>query len=100
MKNGSNFAPFYHRHGDGRSMEPAPPRKPSHAEIIAERKDKFAAMNDWVTARGGWITSIPGEIEIRLECPVGSTLPDDLRGIGYVVEPDGEGERILHGSPA
>jgi hypothetical protein len=32
---------------------------------------------------------------MRIECSPGSALPDDLRGARYVLEADGEGERIL-----
>jgi hypothetical protein len=76
--------------------------------VIAERKDRFASLNKYVTARNGWLTSIPGEREVMLECLPGSTLPDELRAgaefmLGdekvrlppYKVVADGEGERIL-----
>jgi hypothetical protein len=33
---------------------------------------------------------------VTIECLPGSKLPDDLRGLGYVVAATGEGERILH----
>jgi hypothetical protein len=54
-----------------------------------------AALNDFVTSRHGWITSIPGDTEVTMECLPGSTLPDDLRGLGHQVHEAGEGERIL-----
>jgi hypothetical protein len=56
-------------------------------------KARFAALNEFVTARHGWITSIPGDTEIMLECLPGSTLPDDLRGLGHQVREIGDGER-------
>jgi hypothetical protein len=40
---------------------------------------RFNQMNEFVTARGGWITSLPGEATVRLECLLGSIVPSDLR---------------------
>jgi hypothetical protein len=48
-----------------------------------------------VTSRHGWITSIPGDTELTMDCLPGSTLPDDLRGFGHQISEAGEGERIL-----
>jgi hypothetical protein len=62
---------------------------------LANRKDKFAGLNKFVTHRGGWITSVPGALEVAIECLPGSTLPDELRAAGYDLRKDGEGERIL-----
>jgi len=59
-----------------------------------EKLERFAELNRYVTAAGGWVVSPPGS-EIRLEVLPGSTLPADLRKQGYKVEPDGEGERII-----
>jgi hypothetical protein len=67
------------------------PRNPEIDEI----KARFAALNEFVTSRHGWITSIPGAIEVTIEVLPGSTLPDDLRGLGHQVHEAGEGERIL-----
>jgi hypothetical protein len=52
-------------------------------------------MNDFVRSRNGWVTSIPGAIDVTMECQPGSSLPDDLRASGYEVTATGEGERIL-----
>jgi hypothetical protein len=38
---------------------------------LEDRKQTFAALNDFVSARQGWLTSVPGDIDIRLEA-----LPD------------------------
>jgi len=62
---------------------------------VKSKLDRFRQMNDWVTARGGWVISPPGDDEMTIECLPGSTLPDDLRDTGYDVQADGEGERIL-----
>ena len=43
----------------------------------------------------GWCTSIPGAPEVTIEALPGSTLPADLRGIGYNITETGTTERIL-----
>jgi hypothetical protein len=68
--------------------------KPFQPEV-KDRKLLFAGLLDFVRARRGWLTSVPGAREVTLECLPGSTLPDELRGLGYTVEADGEGQRIL-----
>jgi hypothetical protein len=55
-------------------------------------------MNEFVTARGGWITSLPGDVTVRLACSPLSSLPDDLRRAGYDLTETGEGQRILSGA--
>ena len=52
-------------------------------------------MNEFVTARGGWITSLPGDVTVRLACSPISSLPDDLRRAGYDLTETNEGQRIL-----
>jgi len=61
---------------------------------IDERKKRFEALNEFVQSRG-WIISVPGAVEVTVECLPDSALPDDLRGLGYDVCEIGEGERIL-----
>lgn len=61
----------------------------------ALNKERFAALNDFVRARHGFLTSIPGRDEITMECLPDSTLPAELRALGYDVEATGGGERIL-----
>jgi hypothetical protein len=39
--------------------------------------------------------SIPGNVDVTMECLPGSMLPDDLRALGYDVTEIGESERIL-----
>jgi hypothetical protein len=67
---------------------------PSNPEID-EAKAKFAALNEFVNARGGWVVSVPGDPALRMECLPDSRLPDDLRAVGYDVREIGDGERIL-----
>lgn len=33
---------------------------------------QFAALNDFVTSRHGWITSVPGAVEVTIEVLPGS----------------------------
>jgi hypothetical protein len=69
------------------------PRAPG-AEIVS-CKELFDKINRYVTAHGGWITSIPGAAEVSMETLPDSTLPDELRTLGYDVTEIGEGQRIL-----
>jgi hypothetical protein len=62
---------------------------------VKDRKARFAELNEFVRARHGWLTSVPGEVDVTMQCLPGSTLPDDLRGLGYDVQEVGDGERIL-----
>lgn len=66
-------------------------------DAIRERKAEFEALNDLVRRGGGWIVSVPGAREVRLEVLPGSPLPNALRARGYQVERDepAHGERIL-----
>jgi hypothetical protein len=67
------------------------PRNPE----IDEAKEKFAAINAYITERGGWLVSLPGDPAVRMECRPDSALPNDLRALGYDVREIGLGERIL-----
>ena len=62
---------------------------------MKDRKTRFAELMDFVRARNGWITSIPGATEVTVETLSASALPDELRGLGYVLAEIGDGERIL-----
>jgi hypothetical protein len=62
---------------------------------VADRKDRFAALNDYITKGGGWLVSIPGDVEMRFEALPDSALPAALRDLGYIVEKTGETQRIL-----
>ncbi len=69
------------------------PRQQQRA--LAARKARHAGLNDFIAERGGWLISIPGEPVMRFEARPGSSLPDELRGWGYVVRHVGETERIV-----
>jgi hypothetical protein len=69
------------------------PRAPE----VDERKARFAALNEFISQRGGWCTSVPGAFEITFDALPGSPVPDDLRARGYIVEKTGDSQRtILH----
>ena len=89
MRDETNFyVPMYSR--DVSEPRPSPSRLK-----LEERKRLFAGINKFVTERNGWLTSVPGERAVTMECLPDSTLPEELRKLGYKVEADGEGERIL-----
>ena len=52
-------------------------------------------LNRFVSERGGWLTSVPGAVDVMLECLPNSGLPDDVARLGYDLKPDGETTRIL-----
>lgn len=87
MTNGNIYKPMCER--------PAAESKWSR-RALEDRKERFAALNKFVTDRGGWIVSIPGDRDVRIDVLENSALPDELRGLGYVLTALGESERILH----
>jgi hypothetical protein len=90
MKDETNYKPMYSR--DVSEPRPSPSRLK-----LEERKRLFAGINAFVRKHGdGWLTSVAGEREVRLEVLPNSSLPDELRKLGYKLELDGEGERISH----
>jgi hypothetical protein len=52
---------------------------------LEERKQAFAALNTYVTAQGGWLTSVPCDFEFRMQALPDSPLPELLRSAGYIV---------------
>jgi hypothetical protein len=54
------------------------PRDPA----LDERHARFVGLNVFVTERNAWITSVPGDTEVRMECLVDSTLPDEAAKLG------------------
>ncbi len=73
-------------------------RIPVEPPSPTNRAELFAELNRFVTERHGWITSLPGSVEVTVECLPGSALPQQLRDLGYDVVHVGGGERILHGA--
>jgi hypothetical protein len=62
---------------------------------VNDRKSRFEDLNDFVTSRNGWITSVPGDVSVTIECLPGSSLPVELRAQGYDPVATGDGERIV-----
>jgi hypothetical protein len=65
-------------------------------DTLQERKARFQGLNAFAQKHGGWIASIPGDRFVDFQCLPGSQLPDQFRALGYKVESDGTGQRILH----
>jgi hypothetical protein len=84
----ANYIPMYSRHPDEGT-------KPTRSLSLTDRKDLFDRINKFVTARSGWITSTPGAKTVCLDVLTFSTLPEQLREKGYVLENDGIGERLI-----
>jgi len=82
-------------------MSPVPPSerfyKPYGINVEAQdRKARFAEVNDFVRSRqDGWLTSIPGKRVVTMDVLPGSTIPSELRKMGYALEADGEGQRLI-----
>lgn len=49
---------------------------------VDKLKQQFELLNEFVRTRHGWLTSVPGEVEVEMQCLPGSTLPAELRGLG------------------
>jgi hypothetical protein len=62
---------------------------------VQDRKARFAALNEFVRSRNGWITSVPADMEVTIECLPGSSLPEELRTQGYDLVAPRDGERIV-----
>jgi len=67
---------------------------PHRHRVLDRRKQRHAALNTYITERGGWLISIAGDPLMRFEAPHGSALPEELRGKGYVVTSIGSTTRI------
>jgi hypothetical protein len=65
-------------------------------DVIEKRKAKHARLCDEARQKNAWITSVAGDKEVRFDCLPDSPLPADLRGRGFDVIDEGDGERILH----
>src|SRR4249920_3516720 len=58
-----------------------------------QQAEAFELLNSFVRHHGGSITSPPGRF-VRIECPRGSALPDELRKLGYNISERGTVTRI------
>ncbi|WP_315775099.1 MULTISPECIES: hypothetical protein [unclassified Bradyrhizobium] len=64
-------------------------------KAIQSRKEKFEALNTFVTEDGGWVVSIPGEPLVTIECTERSNLPEKLRDLGYELHEVDRRERMI-----
>jgi hypothetical protein len=71
------------------------PRGDPRRDALEKRKALHAALNKYIDARGGWLTSVCGDPLMRFEALPGSDLPDDLRAKGYIIDQIGTTTRIL-----
>jgi hypothetical protein len=70
------------------------PDRPRAAEV-EQRRLLWESLRDFIHAAGGWVTSLPGLRELRIECPCGSSfLPVKLADLGYSVRAAGSGTRL------
>jgi hypothetical protein len=73
------------------------PRGETSEKISGQRKELWAALNQFITENGGWTTSVPGYSPIRFEATEHSRLPLELTKLGYTLLPRGTTTRIGSG---
>ena len=58
---------------------------------------RFTEICDLIRRRAGnaWLTSVSGDIEVRLEATAGSSVPQQLREAGYRLVEDPPGQRLV-----
>jgi hypothetical protein len=64
-----------------------------------KQAEAFELLNSFVRHHGGSITSPPGRF-VRIECPRGSALPDELRKLGYNISERGTVTGVDYVKPA
>jgi hypothetical protein len=69
--------------------------KPTRSLSLSDRKDLFDGINKFVTARSGWLTSVPGAKTVTMDVLPFSTLPEQLTEKGYQLELEGNGTRVI-----
>jgi hypothetical protein len=62
---------------------------------VKDRKARFVELNEFVRSMNGWLRSVPGDVEITIDCLPSSPLPEKLRKMGYTVTETGQAQRIL-----
>jgi hypothetical protein len=89
---------------------PAPPKKPSkvvrdwinrpretRTGPLEKRRELSEALTEFVRQNGGWVISVPGAENMRIETPRDSALPTKLLELHYSVRSAGIGTRITSG---
>jgi hypothetical protein len=61
---------------------------------IETLKEQFDRVTKFVTSHGGWVVSVPGALDITIECAEGSDLPEKLAHLGYELREVGRRERM------
>ena len=64
---------------------------------LKARTELSEALTKFVQQNGGWVTSVPGAKNMRIETPQNSALPTKLLEIGYSIRSAGIGTRISAG---
>jgi hypothetical protein len=68
---------------------------PSARLVVQERKRLHEDMEKWLRVRGAWLRSVPGHVPMTFEAVQDSDVPEQLRGLGWVVTPAGSTMRIV-----
>jgi hypothetical protein len=85
------------KHTDSFSKWVASPRAASNPVELRKRQELWDALNTYVREAGGWIVSVPGLKELRIEAPQGSTLASKLTALGYTIRLCGSDTRLVPG---
>jgi hypothetical protein len=59
-----------------------------------QRRKLWEALSEFITSQGGWVVSLPGKQDLRIEAPQGSALPSKLIELGYSPRHCGSSTRI------
>jgi hypothetical protein len=60
--------------------------------------ERFQQMNSWIMRRGAWVVSLPGADVVTIDCLPASSVPDELREAGYILQKLESGQRIDRGA--
>jgi hypothetical protein len=74
-------------------MADNPPAAPTK-EISEKRQRLRDALTTFIQGAGGWVTSVPGAKNLRVEIRQGSSLPAKLIELGYHPRLCGAGTRL------
>ena len=74
--------------------DPLKPVRAEHTPVSERRRRLWTALNEYITANGGRVVSIPFLKNLRLEVSPGSPLPSKLLEFGYSAHHAGTETRI------
>jgi hypothetical protein len=69
--------------------------RPAAKDVIEERKARHAGIVKLASGMSAWITSVPGDKVITFDYLEGSPFPEEMRQCGFILEDEGDGQRIL-----